>query len=120
MTADEFRAMALSLPDTMESSHMDHPDFRVGGKIFASLGYPSSEWGMVALTADEQTRLCQAQPKVFSPANGAWGRGGATQVYLQLARKGSVRTALQVAWKNRVAKNAPAKKKAAKRARAKT
>ncbi len=108
MTAEEFRAIALSLPDTVESSHMNHPDFRVRGKIFATLGYPGCEWGVVGLTPDEQARVSQAEPDVFVPVKGAWGRAGATQVYLRLARKGSVRAALRAAWQNRVPKNAPA------------
>ena len=108
MTAEEFRAVALSLPDTVESSHMDHPDFRVGGKIFATLGYPGCEWGVVVLTPEEQAQLSQAEPDVFVAAKGAWGRAGSTQVYLRLARKDSVRAALGAAWQNRVSKNAPA------------
>ena len=108
MTAEEFRALALSLPDTLESSHMNHPDFRVGGKIFATLGYPGCEWGMVGLTLDEQRRVSQAEPDVFVPVKNAWGRAGATQVYLSLARKGRVRAALRAAWQNRVLKTASA------------
>jgi hypothetical protein len=101
MTEDEFRGMALSLPGAVESSHMDHPDFRVGGKIFATLQHPRRGWGMVALTPDEQSLIIQAEPDVFSPANGAWGRGGATLVDLKAARKRSVRTALAAAWRRR-------------------
>ena len=104
MTAQEFRTIALGLPDIVESSHMNHPDFRVNGKIFASLGYPSSEWAVVKLTPDEQARLCEAEPDVFVPVKGAWGRAGNTQVYLRLARKRSVRAALQSAWQNHASK----------------
>jgi hypothetical protein len=104
MTADEFRAIALSFPGTIELSHMNHPDFRVRGKIFASLGYPNAEWGMVALPPDEQDRVTQAEPDVFVPAKGAWGRAGSTQVYLRLARKRSVRAAVRAAWQYRVHK----------------
>ena len=104
MTEDEFRAMALSLPGAIEASHMDHPDFRVGGKIFATLGHPRRGWGMVALTPDEQLLVVQAEPAVFSPANGAWGRGGATLVDLKAARKRTVRTALAAAWRRRASK----------------
>ncbi len=111
MTADDFRGMALSLPDVVESSHMDHPDFRNRGGIFATLAYPTSEWGRVRLTAEEQARLTEAEPEVFVPVNGAWGRGGATQVFLRLAREHSVREALRVAWQNRLPKvGAPRKK----------
>jgi hypothetical protein len=105
MTADDFRSIALSLPDAVEASHMDHPDFRVGGKIFASLGYPSPEWGCLGLGPDEQALLCQAEPEVFVPAKGAWGRAGSTQVLLRAARKASVRTALRAAWSRRAPKD---------------
>jgi len=104
MTAEEFRAIALSLPDTVESSHMNHPDFRVGGKIFALLGYPGPEWGMVGLTPGEQARVTELEPDVFVPVKGAWGRAGNTQVYLRVARKRTVRAALQVAWRKRASK----------------
>ena len=101
MTADDFRAIALSLPDAVESAHMSHPDFRVGGKIFATLGYPSDEWGCVMLTPDEQTLVCQAEPDVYVPAKGGWGRAGSTLVLLERARQRSVRTALRAAWRRR-------------------
>jgi len=104
MRADDFRRIALSLPDTEESSHHGHPDFRVRGKIFATLAHPSRGWGMVALTPTHQTRVCRAEPEVFFPVNGAWGRGGATHVYLRLARLRSVRAALKSAWTNRAMK----------------
>jgi hypothetical protein len=104
MTEDEFRSIALSFPDTIESAHMNHPDFRVGGKIFATLRYPARGWGMVALTPDEQALVVQSEPEVFTPVKGAWGRGGATQVNLKAARKRSVRTALEAAWRRRAPK----------------
>jgi hypothetical protein len=104
MTEDEFREMALSLPGAMETSHMNHPDFRVGGKVFATLRYPHRGWGMIALTPDEQLLVVQAEPDVFAPVNGAWGRGGATLVDLKAARKRSVRTALTAAWRRRAPK----------------
>jgi hypothetical protein len=83
---------------------MNHPDFRVGGKIFATLGYPSGEWGCLSLRPDEQALPCQAEPEVFVPAKGGWGRAGSTQVRLRAARKGSVRTALHAAWSRRAPK----------------
>ncbi len=104
MTEAEFRAMALSLPGAVEASHMDHPDFRVGGKIFATLRYPGPGWGMIALTPDEQSLIVQAEPGVYTPVKGAWGRGGATLVDLKAARKRSVRTALAAAWRRRAPK----------------
>ena len=100
MSADEFRRLALSLPEAAEASHMDHPDFRVRGKIFATLGYPSDGWGMVKLTATDQQLLVLADPEVFVPAKGAWGRRGATTVLLRAAKKSTVREALVAAWRN--------------------
>ena len=67
MTANDFRRLALSLPETEERAHMDHPDFRVAGKIFATLGYPDHGWAMVKLTPVEQEMFVKAQPKVFDP-----------------------------------------------------
>ena len=118
MTEEEFRAIALSFPDTVESSHMDHPDFRVRGKIFATLRYPGLGWGMVALTPDEQALVVQSEPDVFTPVKGAWGRGGATQVNLTAARKRSVRTALAAAWRRRAPKTTVARTSAKKPNRA--
>jgi hypothetical protein len=120
MTPDDFRAIALSLPDTIESAHMDHPDFRVSGKIFATLGYPNREWGVVGLTPEDQARVCKAEPTVFTPVKGAWGRSGSTQVRLEDARTASVRAALKAAWTHRLEKKKPAvrrRKKTAARPR---
>jgi hypothetical protein len=98
MTANEFRRLALALPETEERAHMEHPDFRVGGKIFATLGYPEDGFAMVKLTPIEQEMFIKAQPTVFKPCNGAWGRRGATNVRLKAARKQVVRHALLAAW----------------------
>src|SRR5688572_6917642 len=76
VTADEFRKLALSFPEATESAHMGHPDFRVRGKIFATLG-PDEDWGMVKLTADQQASFVSRESDVSHPANGAWGRRGA-------------------------------------------
>jgi hypothetical protein len=99
MTADEFRALALSLPEAVEASHMKHPDFRVGGKIFATLG-PDETWGMVKLKPDQQKLVLRLARDVFKPASGAWGRGGATLVELADADKMMVEEALTDAWRN--------------------
>ena len=73
VTSDEFRTLALSLPDVAEGAHMGHPDFRVRGKIFATLGYPDEAWGMVKLKPEQQAVLVQAEPAVFRPIKGeAW------------------------------------------------
>jgi hypothetical protein len=101
MTANDFRKLALALPEVIESAHMDHPDFRVGGKIFATLGSPSVASGMVKLTPEQQHYFSKAEPEVFIPAKGAWGRGGATSVILKAAKKEILQNALRTAWKNR-------------------
>jgi hypothetical protein len=103
MTADEFRSLALSLPQAAEQSHHDHPDFRVGGKIFATLG-PDETWAMVRLTLAEQASFVRLQPKVFQPFAGAWGRRGCTRVNLAAAEELIVRQALVAAWRNRAPK----------------
>ena len=99
MTPDRFRALALELPDTDEGEHMDHPDFRVRKKIFATLG-PDGDWGMVRLTPDQQESFLHAEPEVFRKANGAWGARGATIVTLRRATVTAVRQALELAWGN--------------------
>jgi hypothetical protein len=100
MTANDFRKAALSFPEATESAHMDHPDFRVGGKIFATLGYPDKDSGVVKSTLDEQRDFVRSDPNVFQPASGAWGRRGSTSVYLPAAKIESVREALTVAFHN--------------------
>jgi hypothetical protein len=79
---------------------MGHPDFRVGGKIFATLGYPDVRWAMVKLNPEQQEAFVSAVPSVFTPVKGAWGRGGATNVLLRKAKVGCVRTAVMTAWRN--------------------
>jgi hypothetical protein len=100
MTIDEFRKMALEIPTAIERSHMNHPDFRVTGKIFASLGVPDENWGMVKLTPEQQRTSIEKAPEVFKPSSGAWGRQGCTNVYLPAAKATIVRAALDAAAKN--------------------
>jgi hypothetical protein len=100
MTATDFRRLALGFPEATEGAHMDHPDFRVGGKIFATLGYPDMSVGMVKLFPDQQKDFVRAEPKVFALVNGLWGRRGATYLRLKAAKKGSVLRALTAAWRN--------------------
>lgn len=104
MTAAEFRRLALSMPEASESAHMDHPDFRVGGKIFATLGYPDSNHGMVILPPEEQEVLVRAHPKVFTPAKGAWGKRGSTSVRLDAVDEATLRRAVEIAWRKRAPK----------------
>jgi hypothetical protein len=100
MTIDEFRTMALEIPSSVERSHMNHPDFRVAEKIFASLGVPNKDWGMVKLTPEQQRTFIEKTPEIFKPSSGAWGRQGYTNVYLPAAKAPIVRAALDAAAKN--------------------
>ncbi len=115
MTPSAFRKLALRLPDTEEREHMNHPDFRVHGKIFATLNYPSKEFGMVNLWPEQQAALVEAHPKMFSPFTGGWGKKGATRVHLKTATERVVAKALADAWE----KHAP-KPKVKKSAHART
>ena len=99
MTSDEFREIALSFPETEERSHMNHPDFRVGSKIFATLG-PDLDWGMAKLAPADQQDFLRMEPASFKPAAGAWGTGGATIITLEHANEDAVRQALNAAWRN--------------------
>jgi hypothetical protein len=99
VTGEKFRKLALSFPEASEQAHIAHPDFRVGGKIFATLG-PDEDWGMVKLTPNQQEPLVRGEPEVFQPASGAWGRRGATIVRLVDADESTVRQALIAAWRN--------------------
>ena len=100
MTPDAFRRLALSFEDAIESAHMRHPDFRVGGKIFATLGYPDEKWGALMLTPAQQKKCLALVPHVFRPAKGAWGRKGSTNVHLRSATKAVLLPALESAWWN--------------------
>jgi hypothetical protein len=100
MTPATFRKLALSLPETEERRHMDHPDFRVAGKIFATLGYPDKTRGMVKLAPEDQHNFSRDYPDAFVPVKGTWGRRGATSVYLQQTEKGVLARAIEAAWRN--------------------
>lgn len=105
MTAAEFRRIALSMPQASECAHMNHPDFRVGGKIFATLGYPTDEYGMVVLPPDEQQWFVTSDPAVFTPAKGAWGKRGSTCVLLKAVTLPVLRRALKRAWQQKAPKS---------------
>ena len=100
MTPNEFRELALSFPEAIESAHMHHPDFRAGGKIFATLGYPNENSAMVKLSPDAQKEFVRSSSGVFTTAKGAWGRRGSTIVHLPSATIDVVREALATAWRN--------------------
>jgi hypothetical protein len=115
MTTDDFRRMALELPGALESAHMGHPDFRVNGKIFATLHYPDENWGMVKLPVEHQDDFVRTQPTAFVPVKGAWGRQGCTNVRLKAAEESSLQHALRLAWsKASTPSSAPRKKRSAK------
>ena len=99
-TPSDFRSIALSLAETEERKHMNHPDFRVAGKIFATLAYPNKQFAMVKLTPIQQEDFVESYPAVFRPCNGAWGRKGCTSVLLAKANKRSLKEAILAAWRN--------------------
>lgn len=107
MTPDHFRTLALTLPDTEEAAHMGHPDFRVRGKIFASLNSPAEGWGMVKLAPTDQAAFLKSHPDIFTPAKGAWGAAGATHIKLGRGgvNKSTLAAALQAAWRNTAPKS---------------
>jgi hypothetical protein len=98
MTPDEFRTMALALPEAEEKSHFGKADFRVRNRIFASL--PDTVTGVVKLTPEQQEMMIAAESRIFSPASGAWGRQGWTRVALVRLTKTTARSALSAAWRN--------------------
>ncbi len=97
MTVAQFRKLALAVDGAVEGGHMDHPDFRIEGRIFATLGYPNAAHAMVKLSPEEQAVVVAAEPGVFSLASGAWGRGGSTVVNLAAAKNAPVAKALELA-----------------------
>ncbi len=104
MTPDEFRRIALGLVGVIESAHHQHPDFRVGGRIFATLGYPDRRSGMVNLTPDQQRTLVREHADAFVPAKGKWGEQGSTTVRLDAVDEETLGEALTLAWQNTAAK----------------
>ena len=99
MTAQTFRRIALGLTGAIESAHMGHPDFRAGGRIFATL-HQGEKTGMVKLTPEQQHLFISAHPQMFEPEAGAWGRQGCTRVYLQAANPEVVGEAMTLAWQS--------------------
>jgi len=100
MSNARFRKAALALPGVIEGTHHGHADFRVGKRVFATLGYPDEKWGMVKLTPDQQAVLIDAEPEMFRPVPGAWGRSGSTNVKLAKIDQVTLRSALEMAWRN--------------------
>ena len=105
MNADDFRRIALSLQGARESSHMGKPDFRVGGRIFATLASADHGYGNLMLTPEQQAAFVEELPEVFVPIAGGWGRTGMTHIRLVAAKEEVLAGALHTAWKLRVEKN---------------
>ena len=109
MTPKDFRRIALGMHGAVEGEHMAHPDFRANGRIFATIATDATK-GMIALTPDQQRQFMDADPKTFTPAAGAWGRGGATMVQFASADSETVGEAMTLAWQGAVHKAAGKKK----------
>src|SRR3984885_11188068 len=121
MNIHDFRRIALSLEGAEESSHMGSPDFRVGGRIFATLASQRQGYGNLMLTPAQQAEFVGELPEVFVPIKGGWGRMGMTHIVLAKANEDMLAGALRTAWKSRVEKNTKAgskKRTGAKRPRA--
>jgi hypothetical protein len=101
MTAADFRRIALSLEGAEESSHMGSPDFRVGGRIFATLASEREGYGNLMLIPEQQAAFVEEMPDVFLPVKGGWGRMGATHIRLAQASEDTLRGALHTAWELR-------------------
>lgn len=110
MTAADFRRIALSLEGAEEGSHMGAVDFRVGGRIFATLAHEKQGYGNLMLTPEQQAMFVEEQPDLFLPVAGGWGRNGATHIRLKQANEDVLTGALRAAWHIRQEKNAKAKK----------
>jgi len=111
VTVKDFRRIALSLDGVEESSHMGQPDFRVGGRIFATLAAAEKGYGNLMLTPDQQATFVEELPEVFIPVAGGWGKNGATHIRLAAANKDVLEGALRTAWKLRLEKNRRSGKK---------
>jgi len=104
MTAADFRRIALSLPEAGEGSHFGNADFRVGGKIFATLALEKEGYGVLLLTPEQQAGMVEDDPKVFSPVPGGWGRKGSTRVFLARVPSDILEAALRTAWRRKAPK----------------
>ncbi len=122
MTPADFRRVALSFPGAEEGSHMGAVDFRVGGRIFATLASQKQGYGNLMLTLEQQTDFACVAPEIFLPIPGGWGRMGATHIRLAEANEDVLKGALHTAWRLRVEKNSKGKstEKVAKKTRHRT
>jgi hypothetical protein len=111
MDAEDFRRIALSLQGAEEGSHMGQPDFRVGGRIFATLASAKQGFGNLKLTPEQQSLFVEELPEVFVPISGGWGRMGMTHIRLAAASEDVLAGALRTAWKLRLEQNAKSRQK---------
>ena len=111
--ADDFRRIALGMDGAIESAHMDHPDFRANGRIFATI-YPDGRRGMVKLTPEQQQTFIAEHPQMLEPASGAWGRQGCTTVKFDATHDETIGEAMTLAWRN-ACRARPPRKPARKR-----
>jgi hypothetical protein len=111
MNIKDFRRIALSMEGAQESSHMGNPDFRVDGRIFATLAAAKLGYGNLMLTPEQQASFVAELPELFVPVKGGWGRMGATHIVLSTANEDVLAGALRAAWQLRVAKNQKSAKK---------
>jgi hypothetical protein len=116
MTAKDFRRIALSLDGAEEGSHVGAVDFRVGGRIFATLASVKEGYGNLMITPELQAEFVAERPDLFLPVHGGWGRMGITHIRLAEADEDTLRGALQTAWKLRVEKNGTRSKPSTRRA----
>jgi hypothetical protein len=114
MTPDDFRRIALSFEGAEESSHMAQPDFRVGGRIFATLASQLQGYGNLMLSPEQQAEFVNELPDIFIPVRGGWGRMGATHVVLSVVTEDVLSGAMRVAWTLRKEKNAKTKRSTSK------
>jgi hypothetical protein len=101
MTGADFRRIALSMQEAVEGAHFGNADFRVGGKIFATLALEKQGFGVLLLSPEQQAGMVEDAPEVFSPVPGGWGRKGSTRVCLATAPPAILEAALRTAWRNR-------------------
>jgi hypothetical protein len=111
VNAADFRRLALALEGAEEGSHMGSPDFRVGGRIFATLASQKQGYGNLMLTPEQQAAFVAEEPDVFLPVHGGWGRNGATHIRLDAATEDMLAGALHTAWKLRREKSSKSRKK---------
>jgi hypothetical protein len=104
VTAADFRRLALGMREAVEGSHFGNADFRVGGKIFATLALEREGYGVLLLTPEQQAGMVGDEPNIFSPVSGGWGRRGATRVRLSKVKADILEGALRTAWRRKAPK----------------